>query len=83
MSQSPTHLKNMSAPLNTGLAMATLGLLTVAVGSACREEPAKAATGTAPTTQQARKAVERGLDFVVKDAVQGRADQNGATGEGA
>ena len=34
---------------------------------------------TAPTTQQARKAVERGLDFVVKDAVKWRTEENYAT----
>src|SRR5258708_21419969 len=47
-----------------------------------RAEPrrtAKAPAVTAPTTQQARKAVERGLDFVVKDAVKWRTEENCAT----
>jgi hypothetical protein len=57
------------------LPLATLALLSLAVGPAQSDEPTKPLT-----TQQAWKAVERRLNFVVTDAVQGRADKNGATG---
>jgi Squalene-hopene cyclase C-terminal domain len=54
------------------IAMAALGLLTAGVG------PAHADKET-PTPPQVRKAVERGLDFVEKDAAKWRADRQCST----
>src|SRR5438874_5746954 len=68
----------MRLPSPGRAALAVLFFL-AAAGPARPEEPRKAAPAEAATPQQARKAAERGLAFLVKDAAQWRKDRGCAT----
>ena len=59
-------------------AMTTVSLLATGVGLA-QADAEKSSPKETPTSEQARKAVERGLDFVEKDAAKWRADRQCST----
>lgn len=64
---------------NTCVALAALCLSAVAARSARSDEHRKTSPEAAPSPQQARKAAERGLAFLVKDEAKWRSDRKCAT----
>jgi hypothetical protein len=69
----------MSPKASIGSTALVAGVLMLAAGAWAADEPGKIPPAAAPTPQQARKAAERGLAFLEKDAAKWRSERKCAT----